>query len=51
MATMMIHYYFDSEDDFDSQIVETSVAVTNGSFQNYTHTDDHTRQTKYNVQL
>ena len=28
-----------------SQVVETSVTVTNSSFQNYTHLDDHTRQT------
>ena len=27
------------------QVVETSVSVTNSSFQNYTHPDDHTRQT------
>ena len=27
------------------QVVETSVTVTNISFQNYTHPDDHTRQT------
>ena len=26
-----------------AQIVETSVTVTNGSLQNYTHPDDHTR--------
>ena len=29
-----------------AQVVETSVTVTNSSFQNYTHPDDHTRQTK-----
>ena len=29
-----------------AQIVEMSVTVTNGSLQNYTHPDDHTRQTK-----
>ena len=29
-----------------AQIVETSVTVTNSSFQNYTQPDDHTRQTK-----
>ena len=28
-----------------AQVVETSVAVTNSSFKNYTHPDDHTRQT------
>ena len=28
-----------------AQVVETSVTVTNSSFQNYTHLDDHTRQT------
>ena len=28
-----------------TQVVKTSVAVTNRSFQNYTHVDDHTRQT------
>ena len=28
-----------------AQVVETSVAVTNSSFQNYTHPDDYTRQT------
>ena len=28
-----------------AQVVETSVTVTNISFQNYTHPDDHTRQT------
>ena len=28
-----------------AQVVETSVTVTNSSFQNYTHPDDHTRQT------
>ena len=28
-----------------AQIVETSVTVTNSSFQNYTQLDDHTRQT------
>ena len=28
-----------------SQVVETSVTVTNSSFQNYTNPDDHTRQT------
>ena len=27
------------------QVVETSVTVTNSSFLNYTHPDDHTRQT------
>ena len=29
-----------------AQVVETSVTVTNSSFQNYNHPDDHTRQTK-----
>ena len=29
-----------------AQVVETSVTVTNSSFQNYTHPDDHTRQAK-----
>ena len=28
-----------------AQVVETSVTVTNSSFQNYTQPDDHTRQT------
>ena len=28
-----------------AQVVETSVTVTNSSFQNYSHPDDHTRQT------
>ena len=28
-----------------AQVVETSVTVNNSSFQNYTHPDDHTRQT------
>ena len=28
-----------------AQVAETSVTVTNSSFQNYTHTNDHTRQT------
>ena len=28
-----------------AQVLETSVTVTNSSFQNYTHPDDHTRQT------
>ena len=28
-----------------AQVVETSVTITNSSFQNYTHPDDHTRQT------
>ena len=28
-----------------AQVVETSVTVTNSSFQNYTHPDDHTKQT------
>ena len=28
-----------------AQVAETSVTVTNSSFQNYTHPDDHTRQT------
>ena len=28
-----------------AQIVETSVTATNSSFQNYTHPDNHTRQT------
>ena len=28
-----------------AQVVETSVTVTNSSFQNYTHPDDHTTQT------
>ena len=37
-------YHNDSEDDYHSD-VETSVTVTNSSFQNYTHPDDHTRQT------
>ena len=27
------------------QVVETSVTVTNSSFQNYTHLDNHTKQT------
>ena len=27
-----------------AQVVETSVTVTNSSFQNYTHPDNHTRQ-------
>ena len=29
-----------------AQVVETSVTVTNSSFQNYTHPDDHTTRTK-----
>ena len=28
-----------------AQVVETSATVTNSSFQNFTHLDDHTRQT------
>ena len=28
-----------------AQVVETSVTVTNSSFQTYNHLDDHTRQT------
>ena len=32
-----------------AQVVETSVTVKNSSFQNYTHPDDHTRQTKYDL--
>ena len=28
-----------------AQVVETSVIVTNSSFQNYTHPDDHTTRT------
>ena len=28
-----------------AQVVETSVTVTNSSFQNYSHPDDHTRRT------
>ena len=28
-----------------AQVVETSVTVTNSSFQNYTHADDHTTRT------
>ena len=28
-----------------AQVVKTSVTVTNSSFQNYTHPDDHTTQT------
>ena len=28
-----------------TQVVKTSVTITNSSFQNYTHPDDHTRQT------
>ena len=28
-----------------AQVVETLVTVTNSSFPNYTHPDDHTRQT------
>ena len=28
-----------------AQVVETLVTVTNSSLQNYTHWDDHTRQT------
>ena len=28
-----------------AQVVETSVTVTNSSFQNYTHPNDHIRQT------
>ena len=30
-----------------AQVVETSVTVTNSSFQNYTHPDDHTTQTTF----
>ena len=29
-----------------AQVVETSVTVTNSSFQNYTHPDDHTTRTR-----
>ena len=29
-----------------AQVVETSVTVTDSSFQNYTHPDDHTTRTK-----
>ena len=32
-----------------AQVVERSVTVTNSSFQNYTHPDDHTRQTMYAI--
>ena len=32
-------------DTTTSQVVETSVTVTKSSFQDYTHPDDHTRQT------
>ena len=32
-----------------AQVVETSVTVTNSTFQNYTHSDDHTRQTIINI--
>ena len=34
------HHSLDSEDDF-AQVVETSV-TNNSSFQNFTHSDDHT---------
>ena len=30
-----------------AQVVETSVTVTNSSFQNYTHPDDHTTRTRW----
>ena len=30
----------------NAQVVETSVTVANSSLHNYTHPDDHTRQTK-----
>ena len=39
-------YYFDSDDDYCSGC--RNVNVTNSSFQNYTHLDDHTRQTSHN---
>ena len=32
-----------------AQVVETSVTVTNNSFQNYTHPDDHTTRTKLSI--
>ena len=35
----MIQYHFDSEDD-STPVVKTSDAVTNSSFQNYTHLDE-----------
>ena len=34
-----------------AQVVETSVTVTNSSFQNYTHPDDHTTRTMYCIVL
>ena len=34
-----------------AQVVETSVTVTNSSFQNYTHPDDHTTRTVSNLLL
>ena len=36
----------DSEDDFRSGCRNVSLTVTNSSFQNYTHRDDHTKQNK-----
>ena len=34
-----------------AQVVETSVTVTNSSFRNYTHPDDHTRQTSIDTNI
>ena len=34
-----------------AQVVKTTVTVTNSSFQNYIHPDDHTRQTKECITL
>ena len=34
-----------------AQVVETLVTVTNSSFQNYTHPDDHTRKERSYVTL
>ena len=41
---MTMQNYFDSKMT-SAQVVETSVTVTNSSFQNYTHPDNHTKQT------
>ena len=34
-----------------AQVVGTSVTVTDSSFQNYTHLDDHTRQNTFFLQV
>ena len=39
------HYHNRTLKMTTAQVVETSVTVTNSSFQNYTHPDDHTTRT------